>query len=181
MPVNHQEFHFALGEPGRAVATYTVDGEVAEFELSNVCNPLGDMLCALAQMLTNPSHLWEGAATAAFVWYAEQESYNWTLAVDKDENLTVRVTQSCEFFGDDEVELVSCRCRVEDFVLCIVRGLDPFIKKMGLLNYFQQWQTAEFPITYLLIIKRHLVERGLWGAEGDDAVNLASEISLLLR
>lgn len=174
-------FHFALGDPGTATATYTVDGIESEFQLTNVCNPLGDMLGAIAQLLTSPSQLWEGSNTAAFIWYAEQESYNWTLTVDNEENLSIRVTQTCDFFGDDPVELVNTRCHVSDFVSCLVSELDSFIKAIGLLNYQQQWQTAEFPLTYFLILKRHLMERGLWTPdETAESLNLSAEMAMLM-
>lgn len=179
--MKRQAFHFALGEPGTAIAQYTVDGIESDFELTNVCNPLGDMLAAMAQLLTSPSQLWDGSNTAAFVWYAEEESYNWELTVDHDEMLAVRVSQTCDFFGDDPVELVEARCSVTDFVECIVKELDRFIKHVGLLNYQQQWQTAEFPLTYFLILKRHLMERGQWkGDNGIDSLNLETEVSMLM-
>ncbi len=179
--ISQQTFTYSLGEPGTAVAHYTVDGIESEFELSNVCNPLGDMLCAVASMLTNPSQLWEGSNTAAFTWYSESESYNWTLNVAQDGLMTIRVTQSCEFFGDDEVEIANGECDLTDFVNCLVLGLDSFIKQVGLLNYNQQWQTGEFPLTYFLILKRHLIERGLWNeeAKAGDGV-LDAEVSMLL-
>ena len=47
---------------------FVFDGVENEFELTNVCNPLGDMLSAMAAMVTNPSQLWEGENTAGFIW-----------------------------------------------------------------------------------------------------------------
>lgn len=176
-----QEFHYTLCEPGAATARYVAGGVETEFELSNVCNPLGDMLSALAQLVTHPSQLWEGSNTAAFVWYSEQESYNWLLSVDRQGRMSVRVTQTSEFFGDDEVELVRHECQATDFIRCVVVELDGFIKEMGLLNYHQLWQTAEFPLTYFLILKRYLSDHGLWGeADAGRSLNLAAEIGLLL-
>lgn len=176
-----QEFHYALNGPGAATARYVAGGVESEFELTNVCNPLGDMLSALAQLITHPSQLWEGSNTAAFVWYSEQESYNWTLSVDREGHMSVRVTQTNEFFGDDEVELVRHECATTDFLRCVVVELDSFIKELGLLNYHQLWQTAEFPLTYFLILKRYLSDLGFWDeADAGRSLNLATEIGLLL-
>ncbi|MBQ2322573.1 MAG: hypothetical protein II375_08495 [Bacteroidales bacterium] len=176
-----QEFHFALGEPGTAVATYVVDGIESEFELTNVCNPLGDMLCAIAQLLTNPSQIWEGSNTAAFTWYSEDDSYEWTINVQSDEEMTVRATQTNDFFGDEGVEIINTKCKIDDFVGCIVAELDKFIKSIGLLNYQQQWQTAEFPLTYFLILKRRLIEKGRWTPDVmGDSLNISAETQILM-
>ncbi len=176
-----QQFTLSLGQPGTALALYVVDGIETEFELSNVCNPLSDMLVALTSLITNPVQLWEGTNTAAFTWYSDKESYNWTLTARQDGTLQVHVTQSCEFFGDDEVEVVACECTLTDFVLCVTMELDRFIKSVGLLNYNQQWQTGEFPLTYFLILKKHLIDQGIWtAAQGNDGGTLEDEMKLII-
>ncbi len=175
-----QSFTLSLGQPGTAMALYVVDGIETEFELSNVCNPLTDMLVALTSLITNPVQLWEGTNTAAFTWYSDKESYNWTLTALQDGTLQVRVTQSCEFFGDDEVEVVACECTLSEFGLCIASELDRFIKSVGLLNYNQQWQTGEFPLTYFLILKKHLIDQGLWTPNGGDGGTLGDEMQLII-
>ncbi|MGN0029472.1 MAG: hypothetical protein ACI35Q_07100 [Marinilabiliaceae bacterium] len=173
--ITHQEFSFRLNEPGFATAVYTTDGIETEFELSNVCNPLTDMLVAVASLITNPAQLWDGSNTSAFTWYSEKESYDWTLTALQDGTLRIRVTQSCEFFGDDEVEVVNGECTMDEFVACITRELDRFLKSTGLLNYHQQWQTGEFPTTYFLILKKHLIDSGLWDAPAEGEGNILDD------
>ena len=111
-------FSFELTQPGAALAVFVFEGVENEFELTNVCNPLGDMLSAMAAMVTNPSQLWEGENTAGFIWYCESESYNWTLTAKKGGRLEIRITQSCEFFGDDEVEIVKGRAKAWTRIEC---------------------------------------------------------------
>lgn len=178
--ITQQKFSIDLTEPGQAVALYTADGIETEFELSNVCNPLADMLSAVASLITNPCQLWEGTNTAAFTWYSERESFDWKLTATQSGELKIRVTQSCEFFGDDEVEVVNGECSIAEFVLCITTELDRFIKGIGLLNYNQQWQTGEFPLTYFLILKKYLIEAGLWSSSDHDGSNLSDEMKLIL-
>ena len=171
--ITHQKFSFSLCQPGVALATYVTDDIETEFELTNVCNPLADMLVAVASLLTNPAHLWDGSNTAAFTWYSEKESYDWTLTALHDGTLRIRVTQSSQLFGDDEVEVVNGECGIDEFVSCVTHELDGFIKGMGLLNYHQMWQTGEFPLTYFLILKKHLIDNGLWAGSQDGALLLS--------
>ena len=179
--MKNQEFHFALGDPGTAVATYIANGVESEFYLTNVCNPLGDMLCSIAQLLTNPSQIWEGSNTAAFTWYSEGDTYDWTLNVHSDDMMTIRTLQTSDFFGNEAIEIVNVKCHIDDFVGCVVSELDKFIKSIGLLNYQQQWKTAEFPLTYFLILTRNLIERGHWTPEyAGDSLNISTETQILM-
>ena len=155
-------FSYALAdEPGSAAASLVIDGVESQFDLSNAGNPLADMLCALASLLANPSHLWGDDNKSAFAWFSESESYNWSLAIHPDGNLHVRVSQVCEFFGDEAVEIINAVCSPESFILPVVSAVDAFIKKIGLLNYLQLWQD-EFPLSYFLFLKKNLIEKDLW-------------------
>lgn len=176
------EFSYTLCEPGKATATFSSCGETTEFDLSNVCNPLGDLLGALDALVANPTHLWGETNAAAFVWYCENESYNWQLTLGQGDRLTLRVTETCEFFGDDEVEIISGDCPLRDFLAVVVATLDTLVKKVGLLNYHQQWQTDEFPLTSFLFLKKWLIDNGVWmpGATAQLEGTLASEVRLLL-
>ncbi len=181
MPEQRIIFTFELPQQGEAKVMFSIDGIESEFELTNVCNPLGDMLSTMATMVTNPQQLWEGENTAGFIWYCEAESYNWTLTARANGTLNILITQSCEFFGDDEVEIVNGECNTDEFIQVIVAELDRFIKAEGLLNYQQMWQANEFPITYLLILKKHLIDCGKWIVEkNDNGTTLADETILLL-
>lgn len=180
MSADKPTFSFKLGEPGTATACLVFDGNESEFELSNVSNPLDDMLSGLAGLLTTPSQLWDEENAAHFVWYCDEESYNWALRLNKDNSLDIKISQSCDFLGE-ELEMVNGTCALPDFVFCIVSELDRFIKQVGLLNYQQQWQAYEFPLTYFLFLKKYLIDNGLWVVEEDNAKNILSdEMRLLL-
>lgn len=176
------EFGYDLGEPGHASASLEVGGEVIEFELNNVCNPLGDLLGALETLVSNPTHLWGETNAAAFVWYCDNESYNFQLSLGGHDRLSLRVTQTCEFFGDDEVEVLSSTCLFRELLGAVVRRLDVFIKGVGLLNYHQRWQTDEFPVTSFLFLKKWLLENApeVYLGEGGGST-LGAEVELLLR
>ena len=174
---------FAIGlsdEPEHLWVCYTVDGIENEFELPNVCNVLGDMLSSLVTLLTNPSQLWDESNAVGFVWYSESDSYNWTLSLAAGGVLRIRITQTCEFFGEDEVELVNTECPVFDFVGCVVKELDRFIKSVGMLNFLQHWKAYEFPTTYFLFLKKHLMDDGLWHNSTDKKGNVLTDESKLL-
>lgn len=180
--IEQQTFAFGLtDEPERAWACYTVNGVENEFELTNVCNALGDMLSSMVTLLANPSQLWDEGNTVGFVWYCDSDSYNWTLTLGAGQVLTVRITQTCEFFGDDEVEIVNAQCNVFEFMRCIIEELDRFIKKCGLLNFLQTWRANEFPLSYFLYLKKHLMDDGLWECKmNGKGSTLDDEMALLL-
>lgn len=173
-------FSFALGVPGTAHAKFVCGGTEVEFQLDNVCNPLGDLLHGMVTLITTPSHLWGEENSCHVVWYSGTDSLNWFLSVDGNQDLLIKITKSLGFFEDDEVELLSFVCPYVVFVQCIVSELDSFVKQTGLLNYAQQWQKNEFPITYFLFLKKHLIDNGHWSPEVCKPCDILSDELLLL-
>jgi len=176
-------FKYELQSPGSAIATFRANGEDVEFELTNVSNPLGDLLEGLVTMITTPSHMWGEDNVCRIIWYGESSTYNWTITHIDDTLCHIKITESVDFFGDDtESELIELEFPFHGFIYCIVSELDKFIKKIGLLNYAQKWQKDEFPITQFLFLKKTLIDNNKWDApENENADNiLSSEMMMLL-
>lgn len=174
-------FKYSLGEPGSSLATLSYNGEEVEFELVNVCNPLGDLLEGLVTMITTPSHLWGEENVCRVVWYGESSTYNWVITHLDDINCRVSITESVDFFGDDtESDLIEFECEFLDLISSVVTELDGFIKGMGLLNYTQLWQKDVFPITQFLFLKKTLIDNNKWLYAENKKCILSDELQLLL-
>jgi len=177
------KFTYNLHQPGSANATLIADNIEVEFELTNISNPLGDLLEGLVTMITTPSHIWGEDNVCHIVWYGESSSYNWKIQRIDNDNCNVQITESVDFFGDDtETELIEFNCQFIQLIQSIISELDTFIKTIGLLNYSQKWQKDDFPITQFLFLKKTLIENNLWAApEYIDTTNiLRNEILMLL-
>ncbi|MCQ2228495.1 MAG: hypothetical protein MJZ13_01970 [Bacteroidales bacterium] len=174
-------FIYELREPGSATATFKANGEEVEFELTNVSNPLGDLLEGLVTMITTPSHMWGEENVCRVIWYGDSSTYNWTITHVDDIMCHVKVTESVDFFGDDtESELLELECSFHDFIYCIISELDKFIKVIGLLNYAQKWQKDEFPITQFLFLKKTLIDNNKWHDQDPNHDNILSNEVLML-
>lgn len=181
MQHNLPKFTYALQQPGTALATFSADGCDVEFELTNISNPLGDLLEGLVTMITTPSHIWGEDNVCHVIWYGESSSYNWQVRRVNDEMCNVLITESVDFFGDDtETELLTFSCPFMQLLHCFVSELDHFIKGIGLLNYSQKWQKDDFPVTQFLFLKKTLIDNGLWASKGAHENILNDEIKLLL-
>ncbi len=174
-------FKFELSEPGAAKASFSYGGEMVEFQLTNVCNPLGDLLGGLVSMLTNPTYLWGETTQSPIVWYNDEESVEWNLEMHSDQTISVKITETNGFFDDDKTLLVDAHIDTCDFIFSIVHELDKMIKQIGLLNYHQQWCSNEFPLTYFLFLKKYLIEKGRWPQPKHKRTEILSdEFQLLL-
>ncbi len=175
-------FNYTLRQPGTSVATLTVAEVKVEFELTNISNPLGDLLEGLVTMITTPAHIWGEENICHVIWYGESSSYNWTIQRTDNNMCSVLITESVDFFGDDtEAELVSFSCEYMQLLTCIITELDIFIKSTGLLNYSQQWQKDDFPITQFLFLKKTLIDNGLWTTtNNNDSHNILRDEVLML-
>lgn len=175
-------FIYELRDPGTSSAIFKANGEDVEFELTNVSNPLGDLMEGLVTMITTPSHMWGEENTCRIIWYGESSTYNWTITHIDDTMCHIKITESVDFFGDDtESDLIELDCPFLDFIHCIITELDGFIKQIGLLNYSQQWQKDEFPLTQFLFLKKTLIDNNLWDAqEPNNSLNILSDEVLML-
>ncbi|MCQ2203998.1 MAG: hypothetical protein MJZ15_06110 [Bacteroidales bacterium] len=176
-------FTYCLREPGQAVASLKVNDDEVDFELTNVSNPLGDLLEGLVTMITTPSQMWGEENVCRVIWYGESSTYNWTISHVDESHCNISIAESVDFFGDDtESELIEFDCSFLDFIHAVIVELDKFIKAMGLLNYSQMWQKDEFPITQFLFLKKTLIDNGKWDdtPSADNHKNVLSDECLML-
>lgn len=181
-------FKYELPESGVAVAQLTCDDMFVDFNLNNSCNPINELLHVLVNQIITPSHLWGEDNKSLVTWYGEGESYNWEIELRIDDLgqywSKLRVTQQCDFFGDESMELLQTECLFTDLVHAIVAGLDVLVKKIGLLNYLQLWGSDEFPTSYFLFLKKYLIDNGKWNkvkaATRVSSAVLSQEILLLM-
>ncbi|MGV8827764.1 MAG: hypothetical protein ACWA6U_05525 [Breznakibacter sp.] len=174
-------FSFQLEKSGKAMVQFCSDEQSAKFQLTNVSNPLNDLLKGMASLIFEPSHLWGEENYCYIDWYCEETSYKWALSTEDGVMLDVKIMYASDLFDESSsVTMVDCRCNFLDFYLAIVRELDFFIKQTGLLNYEQKWQKDEFPITYLLLMKKYLIDKGHWIPNSRNNGTLSDELILLL-
>lgn len=180
MQYDKPQFTYELGEPGTAKASFAYHDVALDFELSNICNPLGDMLSGLVSLLASPSYLWGEEGMSHIEWYNDSDSFYWQLTLRNRETLNIRIVKSAGFFDEGETELLNADCVCNEFIYCIISELDTLIKRTGMLNYSQQWQKAEFPITYFLFLKKVLIDNGRWHPGSRKQCDILSDEVLLL-
>lgn len=175
------KFTFKLDEPGKAKASFQYGEDIVDFELANVSNPLSDLLRGLASLIFEPSHLWGEDNICHVEWYSENGCYKWLISTDGSEMATIKISQTDVIFGDSEdIVLLECECGFYSFCHAIISELDYFVKQIGLLNYEQKWQKDEFPITYLLFLKKYLIDNNHWRPSARRNGTLSDELLLLL-
>ncbi|MCQ2236854.1 MAG: hypothetical protein MJZ18_07645 [Bacteroidales bacterium] len=174
-------FTYSIVEPGLANASLTVGDDLfADFSLPNVCNPLGDLLSGFVNMILCPKHLWGEQNLSHIVWYGDDEQYTWEVEMLDANSISVKITQVDDFFGEEGVELLSFECQLDELVLPIIKCLDSMIKQMGLLNYHQQWQKDEFPLTMFLFLKKYLIDNGKWNRKDPQTKDILNDEILML-
>jgi hypothetical protein len=179
---NPVKFKYQLTDPGSAVCILEINDHPVEFRISNAGNPLSDLLRGMVSLIFEPSHIWEEENIQLIDWYGIETSYKWIFSTDDGENVNIKIIEYSDLFDSSTgVTKLNEVCLSYDFYLGIISELDKFIKKTGLLNYEQQWQKDEFPLTYFLILKKYLVEKGLWNSEtnGQDILNNEMDILFL--
>ncbi|MBP5419862.1 MAG: hypothetical protein J6Y72_08655 [Bacteroidales bacterium] len=179
-------FVFDIKEEGVALAKFLIgdaDDEEEEFELTNICDPISDLLRGLVTLI-NKHKTGDVEEDNKYVvtWYNDNECFNWDLSLNSDNYLAVRITESNSFFGDEVFEAVNTSCPINDFLIAIVSELDSFIKRVGLLKYLELWGNNEFPLTYLLFLKEYLIRQGAWQIDNSSvSEELSKECNLLLK
>ncbi len=174
-------FKYQLDKPGVARGLFGLNDEVVDFEVTNVSNPLLDLLKGLASMIFEPSHLWDEENMCWIDWYCEQCGIKWVLSTEDGHSLRVKIIRYEDFFDESTAAVaIDSVVNFVEFYSLIIRELDGFIKKTGLLNYEQKWQQDEFPLTYFLLLKKYLIERGQWIPTNEKLGTLSDEIDFLL-
>lgn len=178
---NHVRFEYRLNGMGSAEGRFGLADKSFAFELGNISNPLSDLLGGLVGMVLEPSHIWGGDNVAWVEWYGDASAWRWMLSTPDGAHLHVTVSQSADIFDDSSARVVlEGECLLDAFVLAVVAELDALIKQTGLLNYAQQWQKDEFPLTNFLFLKKQLVDKGIWPNPQLPDENLRLETDLLL-
>lgn len=180
--MNHP-FHFTYN----LVAVGVVEGNVSannqsvDFRLSNNSNPLHDLLKGMISLVFEPSHIWGEENISWVDWYEETGGLKWVLSTDDGHIALVKIIRYEDFFDEASGQVVlETSISMLDFYYAIIHRLDIFLKKEGLLNYEQKWQKDEFPFTYFLLLKKHLIEKGHWIPTKERLNTLSDEIDFLL-
>jgi len=140
-----------------------------------------DLLKGLASMIFEPSHLWDEENMCWIDWYCDQSGIKWVLSTEDGHSLKVKIIRYADIFDESTAKVaIDSQVNFVEFYSLIIRELDGFIKKTGLLNYEQKWQKDEFPLTYFLLLKKYLIERGQWIPTNEKLGTLSDEIDFLL-
>jgi len=177
---NPVKFTYQLTDPGSATSMLNVNGHTVDFAVSNVGDPLSDLLRGLVSLIFEPAHIWNEENIQMIDWYGDEKSYKWVFTTDDGETVTVKIIEYTDLFDSSTgVTKLNETCSSSELYSGIVSGLDEFIKATGLLNYEQQWQKDEFPLTYFLILKKYLIEKGLWNGHKGRTGILNDEMDIL--
>ncbi|MCW3804368.1 hypothetical protein [Plebeiibacterium marinum] len=174
------QFKYEIPSPGMARGELTVHNTKVPFEVANVSNPLFDLLKGMTSLVLEPSHLWDEENICWVDWYSDLNGYKWTLSTNDGKNLQIKLVFLEDIFNEDEAQtIINTHCNFHSFYQEIIQELDRFIKNIGLLNYQQLWQKDEFPLTYFLILKKHLLEQDKWEPIIPDNTTFLDELNLL--
>lgn len=180
---NSVKFSYHILNNGVAEGSlYLKDTSVA-FQLSNFANPLRDLLHAMMQLLTEPSHLWEEENQQWIEWYLEKGMWRWLLSTHDGKHLWIKIMNAGDFDTEHSSHcLMDAQCSLDHFYLAIVSELDALIKQIGLLNYHRMWKGEEFPLTVFLYLKKYLIDKKLWQYNTSEVEghNLNREMDILL-
>jgi hypothetical protein len=179
---NPVRFNYRLNGTGKAAGSFSLRDNSIEFQLSNVSNPLSDLLNGISGLILEPSHIWGDDNVAWVEWYNSESSLRWMLSTTDGVHLNIMMTETPDIFDDTKSKLVmDGECTIDHFIEAVVIALDQLLKSTGLLNYIQVWQKDEFPVTTFLFLKKHLIDKGLWQPMLVDADTLKQETELLLN
>ncbi|WP_430810657.1 MULTISPECIES: hypothetical protein [unclassified Carboxylicivirga] len=175
------QFTYELVGVGQVAGAIKADNQNVIFTLSNNSNPLHDLLKGMINLVFEPSHIWGEDNTSWVDWYEETGGLKWVLSTEDGQVVRVKIIRYDDFFDEASGKVVlDTAMSLLDFYYGITQSLDVFIKQLGLLNYEQKWQKDEFPITYFLLLKKHLIEKGHWIPTKGRLGTLSDEIDILL-
>jgi hypothetical protein len=175
-------FHYKLQGTGKAVAQLSLWDKHVDFELTNASNPLTDLLNGIGSLILEPSHMWGEDNSAWIEWYGDTAAWRWLITTTDGNHLHITLTHTPDLFDDATSQTVlEGECTLDQLLLAVVAELDGFIKTTGLLNYVQQWQKEEFPISALLFLKKQLIDKNLWQPNHQTGDTLRLEMDLLLQ
>lgn len=174
-------FEYKLQGPGQAKCRFELWDKHVEFELNNASSPLNDLLNGISSLILEPSHIWGEENVAWIEWYGDASAWRWMISTPDGTHLNISISETLDMFDESTTHaMLSGECTLDQFLLAIVHELDAFIKQTGLLNYVQQWQKDEFPISALLFLKKQLIDKELWQPTNTIGDTLRLEMDLLL-
>ncbi len=175
------DFTYELITGGKAAGRIEFQEHVVEFEVVNSGNPLYDLLKGMSSLIFEPSHIWGEDNISWVDWYEEVGCLRWVLSTEDGLNIQVKLIKYEDVFDESTGSVVAeGLLDMQDFYYAIIHKLDKFIKRMGLLNYEQQWQKDEFPLTYFLLLKKYLIEKGSWIPTNEKVGILSDELDFLI-
>lgn len=175
------DFTYELVAGGKATGNISFGEQSVPFTVNNSSNPLFDLLKGMSSLIFEPSHIWGEDNISWIDWYEEVGALKWILSTEDGVNILVKIVKYDDIFDESSANLIiDMQYDMQDFFYAIINKLDIFIKKVGLLNYEQQWQKDEFPLTYFLLLKKYLIEKGNWIPTNEKLGTLSDEIDFLL-
>jgi len=174
-------FKYDFSAVGEVTGSISYNERCVHYTLNNSSNPLLLLLKGMINIIFEPSHIWDEDNVSWIDWYEEAGGLKWVLSTDDGQSINVKIIAYDDFFDESSGHVaLDIRLGLLDFYYAVIHRLDIFIKKVGLLNYEQKWQTDEFPLTYFLLLKRHLIEKGHWVPTKERLGTLNDEIDFLL-
>lgn len=175
------DFSYELKSAGKAAGKVIFNSKEIEYEVTNSGNPLFELLKGMAKLIFEPSHIWGEENVSWVDWYDESDCLRWVISTDDGANVAVKLIHYEDVFDESTGSLiVEGEMDMPDFYYAIIHKLDRFIKRLGLLNYEQKWQKDEFPLTYFLLLKKYLIEKGCWIPTNEKVGSLSDELDFLL-
>ncbi len=174
------QFKYNIISQGLAQGELTIRNHSVPFEITNISNPLFDLLKGMVSLINEPSHLWDEQNICWIDWYNDSSGYKWVLSTLDGKSLHIRLDYLEDIFNEaDANTVINSVCNFHHFYQEVVQEFDRLIKNMGLLNYEQLWQKDAFPLTYFLILKKHLIELGKWETNLPETTNFSEELDIL--
>lgn len=174
-------FRYELLSKGKACGEFIYDESKVEFTVDNSTNPLSELLKGMINLIFEPSHIWGEENCSTIDWYTESGCLRWKISTENGNGLEFSLIHYTDMFDESTGDvLIESSSLMTDFYFAIVHELDIFIKRVGLLNYEQQWQGDEFPLTYFLVLKKLLIEKGSWIPSVEKVGSLSDEIDFLM-
>ncbi len=175
------DFTYELVSGGKASGRVVFNDYEVHYEVTNSCNPLFELLKGMAKLIFEPSHIWGEDNISWVDWYGDYACLRWVISTDDGLRADVKLIQYEDIFDETSSALVAeGSISIVNFYCAIIQKLDRFIKREGLLNYEQKWQKDEFPLTYFLLLKKYLIEKGCWIPTNEKVGSLSDEMDYLL-
>lgn len=174
-------FTYELSSGGKASGQVVLNNYEVSFNVNNSGNPLYELLKGMVKLIFEPSHIWGEDNFSWIDWYDGPSCLRWIISTDDGVKMDVKLIKYDDTF-DESSGILAAEGSIDMVVFysAIIQKLDRLIKRTGLLNYEQQWQNDEFPLTYFLLLKKYLIEKGSWVPTNEKVMSLSDEMDFLM-